>query len=196
MLARLRARLPTVGTPGPLFHATILCCQTGGLAFGIRAYISEAEKDRARKAEASELAAQRRADAAAIHALDRASHYFNAIRFYRLVLELEAYRVKMEREASSKKSWLHQLVSGGNPTGLGRQCPHAAVRISALFSLCTVCVSCRRQRCVYLCRLGRRVAGAAGPFRPRSDQNGGGARGAEECVVPEQAGVGVPSCPA
>jgi len=96
---RVRASLPT-GPPGPLFHATILCCQTGGLAFGIRAYISEGDKERQQRAEQAVLEVKRREAASAIHALDRTLAYFNSVRFYRLVLELEAYRVKMERRAS------------------------------------------------------------------------------------------------
>ena len=112
LLSAWLGRVRALATPGPLFHATILCCQTGGLAFGIRAYITEGEKDRVRKAEAADVAVKRRADAAAIHALDRASNYFNAIRFYRLVLQLEAYRVKMERRASSN-SWYEKLMHAG-----------------------------------------------------------------------------------
>ena len=40
---------------------------------------------------------KRRADAAALHSVDRCAAYFNSTGFYRLVLQLEAYRGKMER---------------------------------------------------------------------------------------------------
>ena len=54
MWARLRSLLPS-GPPGPLFHTTILCCQTGGLAFGVRAYVAEGEQEAARRAELAKL---------------------------------------------------------------------------------------------------------------------------------------------
>jgi hypothetical protein len=93
---RLRSALPQ-GPPGPLFHATILCCQTGGLAFGIRAYLGEEEKSRLQKAELATLEEKRREDAAALEALDRTAAYFNARRPEKAVLELEAYQHNIVR---------------------------------------------------------------------------------------------------
>ena len=91
--------------PGPLFHATILCCQTGGLAFGVRAYRMEGEKDRARQAELAKVEEARRVEAEAMHALDRTAAYFNARRPERLVLELEMYRTRMQRVGWARR-WL------------------------------------------------------------------------------------------
>ena len=100
MWTRLRALLPT-GPPGPLFHATILCCQTGGLAFGIRAYLSEEEKSRTQTANALLMEEKRRDDAAALEALDRTAAYFNARRPEKAVLELEIYRGALVKEGGN-----------------------------------------------------------------------------------------------
>ena len=69
------------------------------------------------KAEAAAVEDSRRADAAAMHALDRTAAYFNARRPERMVLELEAYRMRKEPSSRSWNGWGSGGGGGSSPAG-------------------------------------------------------------------------------